>query len=142
MPVLNCRKCNKIFSTLAGFNTVCPECRKKDEEDFKRVKSFVWDHPGVTVDEAAEICNVSPKDIKEWLREERLSLADGSVADFLTCDRCGKPILKGRFCEKCKADMVTDLKHATEKPKMSGALVTPREPGEDEKMRFLGREKR
>ena len=138
MAVINCRKCRRLFDSLSGFTAVCPECRKKDEEDFKKVKSFVWDHPGVTIDEVAEICDVSTKDIKEWLREERLSLTEGSVADVLTCDKCGKPILKGRYCEKCKAELITDLKHSIEKPEMKGTLVNAPETDELSRMRVLG----
>ncbi|MBO4374893.1 MAG: hypothetical protein J5829_07275 [Lachnospiraceae bacterium] len=137
MRTIVCRKCNRIFDSLYGFSSVCPQCAYQDEEDFKRVKSFVWDHPGVTIDEVSEICGVTPKDVREWLREERLSLADGTVADVLTCMVCGKPILKGRFCDKCKAEVAAQVKPRVEKTPMKGTLVTKPETEDPSKMRFL-----
>ncbi len=141
MGVVNCRRCNKIFNAVMGYETVCPECRKQDNEEFKKVKDFLWDHPGTTIDELSDIFGIDPKHIKAWLRDEKLSLADGVVADILTCEKCGKPILKGRFCEKCKASMVTELRKTIEKPKLTGTLATPPPKGEDSRMRFLGKAK-
>ncbi len=142
MAVVNCRRCNRIFNAVMGYETVCPACQKKDNEDFKKVKDFLWDHPGLTIDEVSELFDVDPKTIKGWLREEKLSLADGTVADVLRCEKCGTPILSGRFCEKCKAGMINELKHSIEKPKMSGALVSKPTHDDPSKMRFLGKSKK
>ena len=137
MAIINCRKCHKVFEAFSGFSSVCPQCIVKEEEDFKRVKSFVWDHPGVTVDEVSQICDVSPHDVREWLREERLSLKEGVAAGLLTCDICGKPILAGRLCEKCREKARSEMAPSHEKVQMKGSYVASPETEEASKMRFL-----
>ncbi|MCR5627387.1 MAG: flagellar protein [Lachnospiraceae bacterium] len=140
MNVKNCKRCNKIFEAAFGFETICPACKEAEEEEYKRVKDFVWDHPGVTINEVAEICDVDPKMIKEWLREERLSLINSSGGE-LKCELCGTFISAGRYCPKCKDKMIHQMREVTEKPKLTG-VVNDQKHSEDEKMRFLGRRKK
>lgn len=101
MNIKNCRSCGRIFNYVAG-PFVCQVCREGLEKKFQTVKEFIREHPGVTIPEVSEACDVEPQQIRQWLREERLELSESSPI-FLNCEGCGTTIRCGRFCEKCKA---------------------------------------
>lgn len=133
MNVRNCRKCGKLFNYAMG-PLMCPECRDKLEEDFKKVKTYIQDHTGCGIHEVARECEVDVNQIQQWLREERLQLAEGSAMQLM-CESCGEPILTGRFCEKCKNNMANGFQQAIKpaeapKPQKKDERESPR-------MRFL-----
>ena len=106
MAVRNCKRCGKIFNYAAG-QPICENCRKELEQDFQKVKEYIKENPNQGVKEVAEACEVPEGQIKQWVREERLEVSKG--AGVLNCEQCGEPIATGRFCEKCKANMTTNL---------------------------------
>ena len=108
MNVRNCRMCGRIFNYVAG-NVLCQVCREKMEKKFQEVKEYIREHPGVGIPEVSEACDVEPSQIRQWLRDERLELAEDS-AIYLSCEGCGASIRCGRFCEKCKMNTTRDLK--------------------------------
>ena len=81
----------------------------------------------------SEKLEVSVKQIKQWVREERLAFSE-ACADGILCEHCGVPIRTGRFCDKCKNQMANSLAATLDKPK-------PEEPVKRERdgnrMRFL-----
>lgn len=103
MEVRNCRSCGRLFNYMGGA-PLCPACQKKLEEKFQEVKAFLEENPNSSVETVAEELDVSVKQIRQWIREERLSLSVAG-ADGIVCETCGKPIRTGRFCEKCKNNM-------------------------------------
>lgn len=130
MEVKNCKTCGRLFNYIGG-QQLCTNCMRKLEEKFQEVKDYLRENPVCGVNEAAEATDVSVKQIKQWIREERLTLTSAG-ADGIICEQCGAPITTGRFCLKCKASMAN---------KFSGMLVQPKAP-EDKKdtknrMRFL-----
>lgn len=133
MEVRNCRECGKMFNYMSGM-PICPNCAKKMDEKFNEVKAYIYDNPGVGIQEVSEAMEVSVNLIKKWVREERLTFAEGSAVG-LDCERCGKTILSGRFCEECKRKVTKQLDSAYEKPKPA-APVKKQEKGSP-KMRFL-----
>lgn len=102
-----CRNCRKLFNSLFG-KQICPACEEKMEDDLSKVKDYLWSNKGASIPEVARECNVNPNLIRQWLKEERIQLAEGSVIE-LFCDTCGTPISTGRFCEKCKASTAAGL---------------------------------
>ena len=120
IEIKSCRSCKKLFQYISG-DVVCPNCRKLVEEDFKKVKEYIWTNKGCTIQEVSEACEVSPKMIKYWLREGRLELESPSVE--LTCDKCNKPISSGKMCSKCTAELQNVLMQFTKTVK--GVSVTP-----------------
>lgn len=102
MDLRNCTKCGRVFS----YNGVpiCSRCNNTDEEDFKRVKEYLYDNPGATVMEVSEETEVSEKQILRYLRESRIEIRDDNNM-FLDCERCSKPIKSGRFCDTCVVEM-------------------------------------
>ncbi len=133
MNLRNCAKCGKMFNYIAG-EPICESCKKQMEDTFQTVKAYVQDNPGAGLKEISEKCEVTTKQIKQWIREERLMFTDDSPLQ-LTCENCGARIPTGRFCAKCKASMANTLNDSFKKPQK----IAPEPPKKDEKggMRFL-----
>lgn len=134
MDVRTCRQCKRIFNYLSG-PSICPACKQALEEKFQEVKKYIQDHPGVNIPVVAEECDVDAKQIKQWLREERLELSD-STASFLTCDSCGASIRSGKYCDKCKSSMANSLQSVITSNKPKEPTLQKKDK-ENPKMRFL-----
>ena len=134
MDVRNCKSCGKLFNYMGG-TPLCPECKAALEDKFHQVKEYVHDNPNASMGQVAEDMDVSVKQIKQWVKEERLILSEASL-DGVLCEHCGRPITSGRFCDKCKAAMANNLQSALNRPRpmqqRSGG-----ERDEGDKMRFL-----
>jgi len=109
MNLRNCRRCGKVYA-YDGFD-LCHDCRMIDEKDFEKVRAYLDENPSADINEISEKTEISTKKIIKFLREGRLELKDESNS-LLLCERCGKPIRKGRFCEKCTAQLERELKRA------------------------------
>ena len=107
MDVRSCRSCGKLFNYLQG-PPICQACRKKLEDKFTEVKEFIRENDSATMQEIAEATDVSVKQIKQWVREERLTFSSKSPVG-IECESCGAMIRTGRFCDKCKSEMASSL---------------------------------
>lgn len=132
MDVRNCRSCGRLFNYLAGI-PICDSCKAALEEKFQEVKEYVREHKDVPMNDVAEACEVSVKQLKQWVREERLIFSEGSGV-LLNCENCGAPIRMGRFCESCKSKIQGDLRSAYVPAKVEDAGI--KNKGKD-RMRFL-----
>ena len=132
MDVRNCKSCGKLFNYMGGA-PLCPECRTALENKFHEVKQYVHDNPNASMGQVAEDMEVSVKQIREWIKQERLILSEASV-DGVLCEHCGRPIRCGRYCEKCKAALTNKLQSAIDKPAPEQKPVVR---DEGDKMRFL-----
>ncbi|RKD32325.1 TIGR03826 family flagellar region protein [Thermohalobacter berrensis] len=121
MNVRNCAKCGKIYA-YDGFS-LCPRCRRQEEEDFKKVKEYLYDNPGADIKEVSQETGVSTKKILRYLREGKLELKDESNF-ILDCERCGTPIKTGRYCDKCATELQKELKNAVSIPKKEDTRYT------------------
>ncbi|HOO27359.1 MAG TPA: flagellar protein [Lachnospiraceae bacterium] len=134
MNIRNCRKCGKLFNYISG-QPICPACREEMEEKFQEVKQYVQNNRDTSIPAVAEACDIEESQIRQWVREERLVFAEGS-AFGIECESCGAMIKTGRFCDKCKAEMVNSLSGAIKKPEMAKPQMK-RDTRENPKMRFL-----
>ena len=98
MNVSNCKSCGRLFNVISN-TRICPDCQRKLEEKFQEVKEFLAQNPTANIEVLSQECEVSVKQIKEWVREERLVFAEGSV-DGIECTQCGKMIRTGKYCDK------------------------------------------
>lgn len=136
MNVRNCRKCGKLFNHIAGM-PLCPACKEALENTFQQVKKYIREHRTADIKEVAEACEVEVSQIQQWIREDRLEFTEDSPVK-LPCENCGEMIRSGRFCEKCKKDMASNLSSAIEKPKLQ--MEEPHKThSAGNKMRFLDR---
>lgn len=133
MNVKNCRSCGKIFNYIGGL-PICPACKETAEAKYQEAREYIREHKGATVREVSEECDVEEAQIRQWVREERL-VFDTESGIGLTCETCGRTIPSGRYCEKCKAELISGLKAAGRQP------VRPQQPQratrENPRMRFL-----
>lgn len=134
MNVKNCRKCGRIFNYIGG-PVICQQCQEKAEETFQTVKAYIADNPGTTLAATAEACEVEIGQIKQWLREERLTF-ESLEGSELTCENCGKPILSGRFCDECKKEVANGFADSIKGPEAPAAPVK-KAVDSGSKMRFL-----
>ncbi|HRS20182.1 MAG TPA: MerR family transcriptional regulator, partial [Clostridia bacterium] len=73
-----------------------------EENEFKVVKEYIYDNPGATISEVSQETGVTVEKIMRFLREERLEIKSENCNLMLECERCGRAIKTGRFCENCK----------------------------------------
>ena len=114
MNVRTCRKCRRLFNYVMG-PSFCPECRAKEEDKFQEVKKYVQEHGRASMHEVAEACEVTMKQIQQWIRDDRLMLADDSPL-AIECERCGRMIRGGKFCPECSTIMAAKLQAAMGDP--------------------------
>lgn len=135
MNVRSCKMCKRLFNYLSG-PAYCPACKDKMEEKFQEVKVFIQENPGVHIQEVADSCEVETAQIRQWLREERLELTEGSPL-MLSCESCGAPIRCGRYCDKCKANVSNGFKDILKSNTRQNQDSFRKKEDGGSKMRFL-----
>ena len=137
MNVKNCRKCGKIFNYIGG-QQICPSCVENLEKKFNEVKDYINDHPdAASIAAVADACEVDVNQIKQWIREERLTFGENSVMG-IECESCGAMIRSGRFCDKCKSDISRGLIDAAGLNKKKEPVIK-KDQKDSPKMRFLNK---
>lgn len=137
MEVRSCRGCGKLYNYLGPTTPACPSCMAAMEEKFQTCKEYIRDNPGANIQKVSEETDTPIKMLKQWVREERLTFAEGSVVG-IECEGCGASILTGRYCPACKFKMQQTFQNAARKtpaPEQNNAGRNDR----DNKMRFLDR---
>ena len=132
MDVRSCKNCGRLFNYLQG-PPLCQACRKKLEDKFTEVRNYIRENDSATMQEISDAMEISVKQIKQWVREERLTFSSESPVG-IECESCGAMIRTGRFCDKCKGTMASNLTkmYAVTPPKEEKAK------GKDkDRMRFL-----
>ena len=133
MDVRNCKSCGRLINYMGGA-PLCTSCQKKLEEKFQEVKEYLNENPNSSIHKVAEEVDVSVKQIKQWVREERLTFSEDSVQG-IDCENCGRMIRTGRFCESCKQSLASTLRSALDTPKSFD--VQHRNGKDKDRMRFL-----
>lgn len=136
MDVRNCRRCKKLFNYIGGMQ-ICTACQGDLEKEFQKVKEYLRENPKAAMGVIAEENEVTIQQIKQWVREERLSFTEDSPV-AIECENCGTMIRTGRYCKNCKNILATNMNEAIQKPKKQ--IEVPVKPAkEKERMRFLDR---
>ena len=135
MDIKNCKGCNRLFQYIGG-PILCPICREALEDKFAEVKEYIYQHRGASIAEVAGATEVSAKQIKQWIREDRLVLSD-PTEDGITCEKCGIPICSGRFCEKCRIAMANEFGATIGRPTAPTIDGANKKSKTGNKMRFL-----
>lgn len=77
MEVRSCRGCGKLFNYIWG-TYLCHGCKKKLEDKFIQVRDYIREHDTATMKDISEDNDISVKQLKQWVREERLTFTDKS----------------------------------------------------------------
>lgn len=107
MNLRNCPECGKVFTYVR--TNLCPECQKVDEENYKIVRKYIAEHPGVGITEVSENTGIAEEKILRYLKEGRFS-TDKVLHTSLQCELCGAAINSGRFCASCQEKLTSGLK--------------------------------
>ncbi len=132
MNVANCRGCGRLFNVVTNRN-LCPACLNELENKFQEVRKYLEENPLANINIVSEDCEVSVKQIKQWVREERLTFSESSM-DGVACEKCGKMIRTGKYCDECKNKIANNLQTAyTSTPQRKEQKSTR----DRDRMRFL-----
>jgi methionyl-tRNA synthetase len=74
-----------------------------------QVRDYIRENDSASIQQISDDNEVSVKQIKQWIREERLIFTDKSPVG-IECETCGAMIRTGRYCNKCKESMASNLK--------------------------------
>lgn len=102
----NCSQCGKLY-IYSGRN-LCPECLRQEEEEYKTVRKYVREQRDATISQVSKDTGIDEEKILQFLRDGRIQ--SNRFQNALECQRCGKSINEGRYCENCKALIDANLK--------------------------------
>lgn len=109
MELKNCTKCNRTFGADVG-QELCTKCSADYmEEDFRRIRDYLYDYPGADVKEVAEATGASELVILRLLKEGRIEIVKDKTL-IRRCEKCKKIVQTGRICPECKNSLAQDLK--------------------------------
>ncbi|MDF2592417.1 MAG: hypothetical protein K0S75_1883 [Clostridia bacterium] len=128
----NCSKCGRLFGYMG--KPICSYCAEEEEDDFKKVKEYLYDYPGSTVFEVSDATDVEVEKIMRFLKEERLQVSSENPNMLLECEKCSRPINMGRFCQNCKNDLHASMR------KEFGLDKKPTPPEDDYKLKTNAKE--
>lgn len=128
LNVRQCKRCRKIFQYQG--NPVCQSCIIELDKDFDLVRNYMYDNPKSTIDTVCDETGVSRECVTRWLREGRLILSSDSVA-LLNCEKCGKPIISGKFCPECTQSVKTQFESTART--FAANKPAPKKPPEDDR---------
>jgi flagellar operon protein (TIGR03826 family) len=106
----NCAKCGRVFQAEEIGQKYCSRCSSNEDDLFLKAREFIYDNPDTNVMEVTEELEIEEDLILKWLRQGRLELRGEGVG--YPCDRCGKSIKTGRFCESCQAELKSGFNEA------------------------------
>ena len=137
MEIKGCKSCKSLFQYVAG-PQICPKCKNLEEEMFQRVKEYLRQNPGESMNIVSEQTEVSVSLIEKFLKQGRLEVTPDSQIT-LTCEMCGKRITTGRFCSSCKGEIKQGLSEA--RKEIIGKKKEEEQKEVSARMRFLQSDK-
>ena len=91
--LINCKKCNRLFSSKDG-TTLCSRCSDVVDDGFARVREYIYENPTSSLKDVSRGTGIESDAILKWIREERIVLSDRANISF--CERCGIAMEGGR----------------------------------------------
>ena len=113
----NCSSCGKGFVAINNAR-ICMDCREKEEKWEREIVEYVRDHPKSTIAEIVEATGVQEPVIRRMIREGRF--VSTGIELYYPCEKCGSPIDKGQYCDKCQREMREELTAAIAKKSGAG----------------------
>ncbi len=109
MVLANCSNCGRVF-VKTSIRDICEECYKNEEEAFEKVNRFLKKRENRTASMAqiVEATGVPEELILKFIRKGRIRLVQFPNLAY-PCEKCGRPITKGRICKKCSKELRQEL---------------------------------
>ena len=117
----NCSSCGKVFIAINN-SRVCPDCREKEEQWEKEIIEYVREHPKSQIPEIVEATGVQEPIIRRMIREGRFVSSGADL--YYPCEKCGSPIQKGQYCDKCQREIRDELTAHIAQKSASGMRTT------------------
>ncbi|MCL6589538.1 MAG: hypothetical protein K6U80_06250 [Firmicutes bacterium] len=70
MDIRNCKRCNKIFRS--DGSGVCPECSPQEQEDFSKIRDYLFSHPNSSIIDVKLATGIDVKVISRFLKDGRI----------------------------------------------------------------------
>lgn len=135
MEVRNCKQCGRLYNYVGGssitYSVLCPDCIEHLEDKFQIVKYYIEEHKNASINEISQECEVSTKQIEQWIREDRLFFSENSNLG-VPCEKCGRMIQSGKYCMECKNNLQSQLNSFYKSPE-----IVKKKMGTTARMRFL-----
>ena len=114
-----CLRCHRLFQYVRGIE-LCTDCKSILEDKFQEVQEYILEKRSASITQISRECEVPMIQLKEWLNEDRLELAE-RIYTGLVCEKCGQDIYEGNFCYRCKMELLGKVGNALrkEEPKVS-----------------------
>lgn len=138
MEIRNCVRCKRVFQYMGG-PPICKACKEKEEELFKVVKEYIYEHKEANMVEVSNETGVSTKIIEKFIRDGRLMISQDSPI-FLKCEKCGAEIKTGRFCDACSRSLSNEIRISTRSAEITKEDNSFEKIGKD-RMHFLSKAK-
>lgn len=111
MNLANCPRCGKLH--VMNLRGICGNCIKEIEFQYEDCIKYLREHKGTTITELSEAVEVPVKQITQFIREGRISIANAPNMSY-ACEVCGNPIRDSNMCDSCRARLNKDIQHAYE----------------------------
>ena len=93
----SCSICHHLAELVRG---LCRDCLEHEDQDFLRVREWVREHPGASVEETSGATGVTAAAIIGFVHSGRLEWAQWHPED-MTCEVCGAAGTLARHCLAC-----------------------------------------
>jgi len=71
--VRNCYICGSLTKNSSG---LCDECQEENQEQLRKIKDFLWDHPNSTVRKIHKETGVEEKLIRKYIRDDKFIISN------------------------------------------------------------------
>ena len=132
-----CRECSGVMRYQGAGVYKCDDCGHEEMDDYGKVRAFLEKHGPSNVFEIAAGTDLSRTTIVNLLKDGRLEVCKAS-SSHLVCKRCGMAIRAGEYCFRCEEE----LKAMGAKNQKKGTYNMLKEEASEDKMRFLGGDKK
>ncbi|WP_033827744.1 TIGR03826 family flagellar region protein [Bacillus andreraoultii] len=109
MDLVNCTNCGSIY-VKNPIRDICDKCYKEEEQAFDKVNSFLKQRQNRTASmiQVVEETGVEEDLILKFIRKGRIRLVNFPNLGY-PCEKCGKPIQRGRLCDRCAKEFKSEL---------------------------------
>ena len=103
MPVVNCKRCGKIFRQVTATD-ICRKCQEEEEELLREAREYLRENPQAMIYDFVEDLEIEQSMLEKWVEEERLVLIKDPEAEASKpkCASCGREVKEGQtYCRTC-----------------------------------------
>lgn len=106
----NCPICGKLY-TKNPFN-MCIMCYQEEEKNEQIIAGYVREHPNTSLMKIHQDTGIKESTILRMIKAGRF-IGIGVIT--YSCERCGAPIVQGRFCQECNEKFLEEIQQASQK---------------------------